>query len=172
MLLAENSLVPDHTKVEAVTPNEPNFAYIGENVRIKGEISVPDRIVLDGTIEGDLTARTVRIGPSGAIIGKLIAAEAEIYGSITEKAEIKQLLTVRSSGRITGEISYGELQLDKGAIITGAFSSTDFHTETNGGKSEPAPAGKPERPNVTLGAAGRLTNGTTLNAKKDTAEAL
>ena len=45
---------------------EPNVAYIGEGVIIKGEINVPDVIVVEGAVEGDVTARSVRIGTSGS----------------------------------------------------------------------------------------------------------
>ncbi|MGE5388097.1 MAG: polymer-forming cytoskeletal protein, partial [Hyphomicrobiales bacterium] len=48
-------------------PDQENVAYIGAGVTIKGEISVPDLIVIDGTIEGNVTARVVCVGQSGVI---------------------------------------------------------------------------------------------------------
>ncbi|RTL48998.1 MAG: polymer-forming cytoskeletal protein [Bradyrhizobiaceae bacterium] len=111
------------------SPNEPNVAYIGEGCNFKGVLQVPDSIVIDGVVEGDLTARSIKVGSSGAIKGNIIATEADIQGTVTENLEVKQLLIVRLTGRIEGTVSYGELQLEKGAVITGSFSSTDFRSE-------------------------------------------
>jgi cytoskeletal protein CcmA (bactofilin family) len=119
----------DQSKMGDFRPNEPNVAYIGEGVAVKGEIAVPDILVVDGLVEGNLTARTIRVGPSGAVKGNIISTEAEVYGSVSEKAEVKQLLIVRSTGRIDGQISYGEVEIEKGAVISGQFSSTDFRSD-------------------------------------------
>ena len=50
----------------------PDIAYIGAGVTVKGAIVVPDAIVVDGVVEGDVTAQSIRIGPSGAIKGNVI----------------------------------------------------------------------------------------------------
>ena len=47
--------------------SEQNSCHIGEGVIFKGSISAPDTVVVDGTVEGDITARAVRIGVSGLI---------------------------------------------------------------------------------------------------------
>ena len=51
----------------------PDIAYIGAGVTVKGAIVVPDAIVVDGVVEGDVTAQSIRIGPSGAIKGNVIS---------------------------------------------------------------------------------------------------
>jgi len=110
-------------------PNEKNVAYIGEGVSLKGEISVPDVIVVDGGVEGDVTARAIHVGAEGSVKGNIVSTDADIHGTISEKIEVKQLLTVRSTGRIEGSVTYGEVQIERGAVIAGTFSSTDFRSE-------------------------------------------
>ena len=102
---------------------EPNVAYIGEGVTIKGEINVPDVIVVEGAVEGDVTARSVRIGTSGSIKGNLVASEADVHGSLSENAEVKQFLLVRSTGRIEGNVTCGDVQVEKGAVLAGGVFS-------------------------------------------------
>ena len=46
-----------------------NGAYIGKGVTFRGSISAPEAIIVEGTIEGDVTAQTVRIGVGGTIRG-------------------------------------------------------------------------------------------------------
>jgi cytoskeletal protein CcmA (bactofilin family) len=106
-------------------PDQENVVYIGAGVTLKGEISVPDLIVVDGTVEGDVTARVVCVGQTGVIRGNIAATEADVSGWITDHMEIKQLLIVRSTGRVEGRVMYGEIELEKGAVVTGDLSATD-----------------------------------------------
>lgn len=126
---------------------ESNTLYIGQGVNVKGDVSVPHVVVVDGTVEGSVTARAVWVGPSGAIKGTIAAAEAEIHGTISEKIEVKQLLIIRATGRVSGDVSYGELLLEKGAIITGTFSSIDLRSDQKGPKVEQL-LGKSDRPMI------------------------
>jgi cytoskeletal protein CcmA (bactofilin family) len=112
----------------SVTGNA-NCAYVGEGCVISGRIEVPDSIVIDGIVEGDLAARSIRVGPTGSVKGNIVTTEADIHGSVSQSLEVKQLLTVRSTGRINGSVLYGELLLEQGAVITGEFASTDFRSD-------------------------------------------
>ena len=102
---------------------EPNVAYIGEGVTIKGAITAPDVLVVDGTIEGEVTARSIRVGVSGIIRGNVVSTDADVHGSLSEKVEVKQFLLVRSTGRIEGNVSCGDVQVEKGAVLAGGVFS-------------------------------------------------
>ena len=60
----------------------PDIAYIGAGVTVKGAIVVPDAIVVDGVVEGDVTAQSIRIGPSGAIKGNVISTDVDVSGTL------------------------------------------------------------------------------------------
>ena len=99
---------------------------------------------MDGSVEGHVSARAIWVSPSGSIKGTIIATEAEIHGTISETIEVKQLLIVHATGRVLGDVRYGELQLEKGAVISGTLSCVS---------DEKAPVlesvlGKSERPKV------------------------
>jgi cytoskeletal protein CcmA (bactofilin family) len=102
---------------------EPNVAYIGTGVTIKGQIHAPDVIVVDGTVEGDVTARSIRVGPTGKIKGNVTSEDADVRGSLSEKVEVKQFLLVRATGRIEGSVSCGDVQVEKGAVLAGGVFS-------------------------------------------------
>jgi cytoskeletal protein CcmA (bactofilin family) len=112
------------------TMPDANRLYIGEGVTIKGEISVPDTLVVCGVLEGDVTVGNLVVGETGAIKGRITVAEnAEISGKVFEKLDVKCLLILRSTGRVDGNISYGLLQIEQGASIAGGLSSTDYRPE-------------------------------------------
>ena len=103
--------------------SEQNSCHIGEGVIFKGSISAPDTVVVDGTVEGDITARAVRIGVSGAVKGSLNSIDADIHGKLSDKVEVRQFLHVRSTGRVEGEVACGDVQIEKGAILAASVTS-------------------------------------------------
>ena len=120
---------------------EPNVAYIGEGVTVKGSINVPDVIVVEGTIEGDVSARAVRIGTTGAIKGNVVASEADVHGSLSEKAEVKNFLLVRATGRIEGSVTCGDVQVERGAVLAGGvFSLQSAGKDTRAAAEQLPPA--------------------------------
>jgi len=147
---------------------EPDTLYVGEGVCVKGDLSVPGVIVVDGQVEGNVTARAVWVSPTGSIKGTIAATEAEIHGTISENIAVKQLLVVRPTGRVTGDVRYGELQLEKGAVISGTLACMSAQEEA---AVEPM-LGKFDRPKVLHriepskplnGSGNGLTNGSGLH---------
>ncbi|KAF2992574.1 polymer-forming cytoskeletal protein [Methylocystis sp. MJC1] len=119
-------------------PEQENVVYIGAGVTVKGEFSVPDLLVVDGVVEGDVTARGVVVGQSGVIRGHVAAEEADVSGSISDHVEISELLTVRSTGRVEGRVIYREMELEKGAVVTGDLSAMNEERAV----ARPTPAAK------------------------------
>src|SRR6478672_4195522 len=101
----------------------PDVAYIGAGVTVKGAIVVPDSIIVDGVVEGDVTARSIRIGPAGAIKGKVVSTDIDISGVLDERADVKEFLLVRSSGRVEGHVNCGDVQVERGAVLAGGIFS-------------------------------------------------
>jgi cytoskeletal protein CcmA (bactofilin family) len=123
---------------------EQNRLYIGEGVTIKGEVAVPDTLVVCGTIDGDVSAGNLIVGETGTIKGRVTVAEnAEIYGRVSEKLDVKSLLILRAPGRVDGNISYGLLQIEQGASIAGGLTSIDRRPEQRTAKIDLYP--KPDQ---------------------------
>jgi cytoskeletal protein CcmA (bactofilin family) len=106
----------------AFRPDKENVVYVGAGATLKGQITVPDIIVVDGAVDGDVIARTVVVGESGVIRGTIAATEADVGGLVASHVEIEQLLIVRATGRVEGRVIYGEIELEKGATVTGDLS--------------------------------------------------
>ena len=102
--------------VENLSLNE-NSAYVGASVTFRGDLIASDTVIVEGTVEGNVTAGSVFVGTNGAIKGSLSAADAEIKGLLSESAVIKGFLHLRSTGRVAGKISCGDLEVERGAVI-------------------------------------------------------
>ena len=140
---------------------DANRLYIGEGVSIKGDVAVPDTLMVYGVIEGDVSAGTLWVGETGIIRGKVTVAEnAEVSGKVSEKLDVKCLLVLRSTGRIDAKVSCGMLQIEQGASITGGITSTEYRPALQAAASarlEARPDGRSEslpRPDARLTLAG------------------
>ena len=124
------------SSVEELKPGASKL-YIGEGVTIKGEISVPDTLVVYGTLEGDVSAGNLVVGETGVIKGRVVVAQnAEISGKVFDRLNVKALMILRSTSRVDANVSYGMLQIEQGATIAGGISSTEYRPEQKPAKSD------------------------------------
>jgi cytoskeletal protein CcmA (bactofilin family) len=139
---------------------EANKVFIGEGVTAREVVLAADSITVDGVLEGDITATNLLVNPTGTVKGRIIVTKnAEIYGNVLEKLDVKGDLILRSGSHIAGTISYGRLSIEQGANIVGEISSPGqraVHAVQQPLSSERAP--EP-----------RLTNGAALIKRPDLA---
>jgi len=95
---------------------------IGDGVVVKGAFTVPSKAVINGVIEGDLTAEEVLIGPTGRITGRVSSKVIDVRGQLHNTIVSEKSLIVRATGKIVGKIHYSEIEIEKGGEIEGALS--------------------------------------------------
>jgi cytoskeletal protein CcmA (bactofilin family) len=97
-----------------------NVLIVGDGIRLKGEITACDRLVVEGHVEVSLNeTRAVEIKPKGRFIGSCEVEEAEISGVYEGDLTVRGRLTVYASGQVEGQICYGEIELERGGRISG-----------------------------------------------------
>jgi cytoskeletal protein CcmA (bactofilin family) len=96
---------------------------VGEGIRLSGEISSCDRLVVEGEVEVTLNdTLALEIASTGRFTGGCEVEEADISGIYEGDLTVRRRLTVRDSGRLTGTVRYGELELERGGQIAGNIS--------------------------------------------------
>jgi len=116
---------------------------IGDGVVVKGTFTVPSKAVINGVIEGDLTAEEVLIGPTGRIIGRVSAKVIDVRGQLHNTIISEKNLIVRSTGKIAGKVHYSEIEIEKGGEIEGSLSQDagELRAEVAASQNQaPAPA--------------------------------
>lgn len=113
---------PSNTSV--LSPSSPaqqhdNNVFIGTGVLFNGSMSVPNRAVIAGQFNGDLQAREVLIDSTGQLTGTTAAEDIEVKGAINETITSRRLLTVRSSGKVTGKLAYANIEIERGGQVSG-----------------------------------------------------
>lgn len=92
---------------------------VGEGVIITGSISVPGSIFVYGNVNGDVLANEIVVGLNGIVNGEVKVENAVISGLITNSILARDNLILRSTGKISGTISYQSLEVENGGIIDG-----------------------------------------------------
>jgi cytoskeletal protein CcmA (bactofilin family) len=118
---------------------------IGDGVVVKGAFTVPSKAVINGVIEGDLTAEEVLIGTTGRITGRVSAKLIDVRGQLHNTIVSEKSLIVRATGKIVGKVHYAEIEIEKGGEIEGALHQgsepVGSNTTTSGGNQQAKPAG-------------------------------
>lgn len=94
---------------------------IVEGTTIEGEIKCESNIRIDGTFKGDLSTKgRLVVGPNGTIDGAVICQNAEVEGLIKGRVNVQQLLSLKGTARVEGDIFTDKLAIEPGATFTGA----------------------------------------------------
>ena len=127
------------TTAEPATDGDKRL-IVGQGIKLKGEISACDRLIVEGHVEVTLNdTRTVEIKPSGRFIGSCEVEQAEISGIYEGDLTVRGRLSVHASGMVTGNIHYGEIELERGGRVAGELKVRE--ASNSGSSSKPnAPA--------------------------------
>ena len=99
---------------------------VGRQIAISGEITHCGTLTVDGCVDAKLTdSDALRISESGLFRGHARIRQAEIAGRFEGDLTVTDLLIVRSTGRIVGEIRYGELEIDRGGKLFGLIETVE-----------------------------------------------
>lgn len=93
---------------------------IGKQVKLKGEVPACDKVVVEGEAELQLSGcRTLQVGTLGVFRGRAEVVEADIAGVFEGEIIARERLSVRSTARMSGKISYGQIIIEAGGRVSG-----------------------------------------------------
>ena len=93
---------------------------IGEGVTVTGSFVVPGRAVINGSLQGELQADDLLVGARGKLVGNVKVRKADIYGETHDTLHASEHLLIRSTGRISGKATYGEIEIERGGLVQGS----------------------------------------------------
>lgn len=103
---------------------EPKVLLIGREISLNGQITACDKVVVEGRVEAQLTdSRFVEITESGQFKGSAEVDEAEIRGRFEGRLSVRGRLLIRGSGKVSGEIAYGQVEIECGGEISGTVQT-------------------------------------------------
>lgn len=109
---------------------------ISNGTDITGDVKSNGDIRIDGSLSGNLNTKgKVVIGQTGKVNGEVVCKNSEVSGIVEGKITVSQLLILKASSKILGDISTSKLSIEPGAIFSGncKMSENDY----NGGIPKP-----------------------------------
>jgi cytoskeletal protein CcmA (bactofilin family) len=98
-----------------------NDLVIGKGVSFTGTVAVPNRAVINGTFNGELTARELIVEADGDMSGTSTATDIEVKGVLKSTVKCSNLLTIHATGTIDGSMEYGEIVIERGGKFAGTM---------------------------------------------------
>ena len=91
---------------------------VGKNTSLIGDIKSEGDFRIDGKVEGNIkTSGRVVIGQEGAVDGTIECAHADIEGKFSGKLSVDQMLSLKATATISGEVVLGKLSVEPGATF-------------------------------------------------------
>lgn len=118
---------------------------VTEDTVIRGvrEMQNCRQLEVHGYVEGDVAATNVLVHKTGRLFGTVRAGTAEIHGTVQGDVVVKNLIDIRSSGNVSGNVKYGRLALEMGGNLTAEMRNVppslggDLNLEVAKGHSVP-----------------------------------
>jgi cytoskeletal protein CcmA (bactofilin family) len=96
---------------------------VGEGVVLTGTLQVPNMALVSGVINGDLKVHSLTVGRTGKIEGKIDCQIADIAGHVKDDLYVHELLVIRATATLSGNIFYKDIEIEKGAKISGQLNA-------------------------------------------------
>lgn len=122
------SAVAQPARAEPSTPPAPppssvsegKRLLVGRDIVLSGEITTCDQLVVEGRVEATLTdSRVIEIRETGYFKGTAEIDDAEIRGVYEGDLIVRNRLLIRATGKVTGHIRYGMLEVECGGQLSG-----------------------------------------------------
>ena len=103
------SMEPEHKKL-----------IVGRDISLNGEIRTCDTLVVEGRVEAVLQdCKNIEILAPGEFKGAAEVDVADISGQFNGDLTARQRLIVRTGGKVLGKIRYGQLEIERGGVLSG-----------------------------------------------------
>lgn len=91
---------------------------VAEDTFIRGKIRNCRQIEIFGQVEGELSAEAMHIHEGGRFRGRARAENADVNGTLQGHVSVRNLINIRSSGEVSGNVQYGQLAMEIGASLS------------------------------------------------------
>ncbi len=123
-------------EAESKTDNQHRKLTVGPGIRLKGEITDCDTLVVEGHVELSAKSRLIEIAETGTVIGDIEVKTADVSGRFDGNLNVNERLAIRSTGRVSGKIRYNTIEIESGGRISG-----NVETEEDAKDSSPVVKG-------------------------------
>jgi cytoskeletal protein CcmA (bactofilin family) len=115
---------PEHLTGEQSAPAsellDEGPCIVGRAMRVTGEIETKGRLEIEGEVQGDISAPSVRLGERARVVGNITGDEIVVSGQMSGTIRGKRVL-LEASSRVEADIFHETLVIEEGAEFQGKF---------------------------------------------------
>ena len=102
------------------TYSEGKKLIVERDIALSGTINACEKLIVEGRVEANINdCQEIEIAESGIFKGEAEIDVAEISGVFEGTLIARELLMVRNTGRVSGNIRFGRLEVERGGQIEG-----------------------------------------------------
>jgi cytoskeletal protein CcmA (bactofilin family) len=101
---------------------------IATETEFRGDIRSEQKIQINGAVIGNVIGPSgaehcITVGAQGSVVGDILARHIEIAGKVKGNITATEMIVVRSTARISGEIQYASVSVERGAQLLGMMKT-------------------------------------------------
>jgi cytoskeletal protein CcmA (bactofilin family) len=127
----------------AKSSDEVDLAAInlfGAGTTINGDINSNGDIKISGILTGNISTKgRVIIGETGKIKGEISCKNADILGLVEGSLFVTELLSLKASANVIGDITIGRISIEPGCKFNGSCKMTEPTFASNDNKIDKKP---------------------------------
>ena len=120
-------------------------SLISANLHVVGNLESQGEVQVDGTIEGDVSGKSLAIGERAKVTGEISADDVIVHGIVEGKIRAKRVQLAKSA-KVIGDIWHEILSIESGAHLEGHIKRLDH--EKKGGDKKINLVTEPGKPSV------------------------
>ncbi len=130
--------------------NNAVTTLIGSDATVTGNLIFDGGCHVAGTVKGDVSApgnkkSELAVAPTGRIEGNARSARMLIQGTIVGDLRCSGTVTLKSTARVEGSIAYGQIEIEKGAVVKGQLLVGSADSAGSVATGAPGPESRPAR---------------------------
>ena len=105
----------------STAPGTPDC--VGAGLRIRGEISGNNDLLVEGSIEGpiQLPGHCVTIGVNGKLASEVVAREIIVHGAVKGNLHASERIEIKKNGSVVGNMITARILIEDGASFKGSI---------------------------------------------------
>ncbi|MGD0864952.1 MAG: polymer-forming cytoskeletal protein [Rhizomicrobium sp.] len=126
---------------------QASASIISKALKITGQLESTEDIEIEGEVDGDVRAVSVKVGPNAKVKGTVYGDEVELSGTVDGKIEAKKVVLTRTA-HMSGDVIHQDIRIESGAFIDGHCRPEFGKTEGRSSSSKSLGVTvQPEKPN-------------------------
>lgn len=115
-------------------------SLVSVNVRVAGDVIFTGGVRVDGQVDGNVVGKDgdhslLVLSEKGTITGNVKVYDAVINGTVCGDIEVEHFLELQANARVSGNITYRQLQMECGAGVDGRLERRDEAAQSAAGSA-------------------------------------